>query len=397
MRVVITVVSLACLLGASAGLGSPALQPAPAAGLRSPALQRVRIKDIARAQGDRRNQLVGYGLVVGLEGTGDSAQVAFTSQAVRNLVTRFGNRPDTGAQVKTKNVAAVMLTAELPPYARPGDRLDVVVSSLGDARSLQGGVLLQAPLEGADGRVYAVAQGAVSIGGFAAAGAGARLTRNHPTVGRLPNGAVVELAPPADPPAAAGPVSPGPPAGLGSSALQLSLQRPDAATAVAISQAINQLLPDASASAADPGTVTLVIPEAFRGRATELLALIGELTVSVDTPARVVINERTGTVLVGGPVTISPVAVAHGNLTVEVTTTAAVSQPPPLSGGSTVVAPQTAVEATEERGQLTPLRAATVEDLVRALNALHASPRDLIAILQAIKEAGALNATLEVL
>ena len=390
----------------------------------------VRIKDIARVQGERGNQLVGYGLIVGLEGTGDSAQVAFTNQAVRNLVTRFGNRPDTGAQMKTKNVATVMLTADLPPFAKPGDRVDVVVSSLGDARSLQGGVLLQAPMQGADGSVYAVAQGSVSLGGFAAAGAGAQVTKNHPTVGRIPGGALVETAPPADAP--------------GATSLSLSLSQPDSATAVAIARAINQraydsdgasaltagaggkLLPnpqkahesdgasalrpaaqptaplkyrsnEAVASAADSGTVVVQIPEAYRGRQTEFLALIGDLTVVVDSPARVVINERTGTVVVGGPVTISPVAVAHGSLTVEITTTAAVSQPPALSQGQTVATPQTQISANEPEAALSPIRAATVDDLVRALNALHATPRDLIAILQAIKQAGALNAALEVL
>jgi flagellar P-ring protein precursor FlgI len=361
-----------------AELGSPT-----ASGSHSAAGLGARIKDIARAQGDRHNQLVGYGLVVGLEGTGDTAQVPFTNQAVRNLVSRFGNRPETAAQIKTKNAAAVMLTADLRPFAKPGDRIDVVVSSLGDARSLQGGVLLQAPLEGADGQVYAVAQGSVSIGGFAAGGPGAQVTRNHPTVGRIPGGALVEAAPPAD--------------GSVGDSLTLCLHHPDAATAVAMAQAIDQALAGASATALDSGTVAVSVPEAFRGRPTELLAAIEELAVPVDLSARVIINERTGTILVGGPVTISPIAVAHGNLTVEIKTSAAVSQPPPLSPGRTVAIPDTTVSATEETGQLAQFRAATVDDLVRALNALHASPRDLIAILQAIEQAGALNAALEVL
>jgi len=352
----------------------------------------VRIKDIARVQGDRHNQLVGYGLVVGLEGTGDSAQVTFTNQAVRNLVTRFGNRPEAGAQIKTKNVAAAVLTADLPPFAKPGDRIDVVVSSLGDARSLQGGILLQAPLQGADGSVYAVAQGPVSLGGFAAAGAGAQITKNHPTVGRVPGGALVESAPPGD----AARVG----FGIGNPetpVLSLSLAQPDSATAVGIARAINQAVAGACAGASDSGTVTVPIPDTYLGRQTEFLALIGDLTVSVDAPARVVINERTGTVVVGGPVTISPIAIAHGSLTVEVATTAAVSQPPPLSPGQTVVAPQTQITAAEQPAALAPVQAATVDDLVRALNALHATPRDLIAILQGIKQAGALNAELEVM
>lgn len=344
---------------------------------------RVRIRDLTRVQGERSNQLVGYGLVVGLDGTGDSAQVAFTNQAVRNLVTRLGGRADLSAQIKTKNAAAVMVTAELPPFVTPGDRLDVVVSSLGDARSLQGGVLLQTPLEGADGRVYAVAQGAISIGGFAAGGAGAQVTRNHPTVGRVPNGALVEASVPME--------------SVVDGAVWLGLRQPDSVTAVAAARAISEAFPQAAAQARDPGTVVAPIPAEFAGRPTEFVAAIMDLAVVVEHPARVVINERTGTILIGGQVTISPVAVAHGSLTVEVTTTPLVSQPPPLSSGETVAAPDTTVRVEEAAGSLTPVRGPTVDELVRALNALRASPRDLIAILQAIKQAGALHAELEVL
>jgi len=360
----------------------------------------IRIKDMVRVEGARDNQLVGYGLLVGLDSTGDSAQVSFTNQAVRNLVTRLGTRPDVADQIKTKNTATVIITANLPPFVRPGDRIDVTVSSLGDARSLQGGVLLQAPLLAADGQVYAVAQGAVSIGGFAAAGAGAQVSKNHPTVGRIPGGALVEASVPTL-------IAP-------DNMLSLSLRYPDDAAAVAVAAAINEATPDTrqasfdqaapdtrqasfAAVPRDAGTVLVSLPEPFRGRLTEFLAVIGQLTVTIDPPARVVINERTGTVVVGGPVTISPVAVAHGSLTVEVRTTAAVSQPPPLSGGETVVVPETAITVEEEAAALAPLRAATVDDLVRSLNALHATPRDLIAILQAIKQAGALHAELEVL
>ena len=343
----------------------------------------VRIKDIARPQGARPNQLVGYGLVVGLSGTGDSAQVGFTNRAVRNLVTRFGSTPDASAQIKTKNAATVIVTADLPPFAKPGARVDVIVSSLGDARSLQGGVLLQTPLQGADGNVYAVAQGSVSLGGFAAAGAGAQVSKNHPTVGRIPNGAIVEAGVPAE--IAVGDI------------LSLSLDQADYATAVAVAGAINEAIEGEGAVARDAGTVVVRLPEDFRDRPTEFIAGIGHLTVIADAPARVVINERTGTIVVGGPVSISPVAVAHGNLTVEIQTTAAVYQPPPLSGGETVVAPETALSAQEEEAALAPLGGGTVDDLVQSLNALNASPRDLIAILQAIKEAGALHAELEVL
>jgi flagellar P-ring protein precursor FlgI len=343
----------------------------------------VRIRDVTRPLGARHNQLLGYGLVVGLDGTGDSAQVAFTNQAVRNLVTRFGINTGADSRTKTKNAATVVLTADLPPFVRSGDRIDVTVSSLGDARSLQGGVLLQTPLQGADGRVYAVAQGPVSIGGFAASGAGAQVAKNHPTVGRISGGALVEGEVPMKL-AEAG-------------VLVLSLSEPDYATAVAVARAISEGIAGASATAVDSATVSVKAPEAFGTRPVELLAAIGELLVPVDAPARVVVNERTGTIVVGGPVTIAPVAVAHGNLTVEIATTATVSQPPPLSQGTTQVVPATTISAKEEQAAIVPMRAATVDDLVKALNALHATPRDLIAILQALKEAGALHATLEVL
>lgn len=343
----------------------------------------VRIKDIARPQGARHNQLVGYGLVVGLEGTGDSAQIAFTGQAVRNLVARLGSVLEPGARVRTRNAAVVVITADLPPFVRSGDRIDAAVSSLGDARSLQGGVLLQAPLLGADGRVYAVAQGSVSIGGFAAGGPGAQVTKNHPTVGRIPGGALVEAEVESE-------ITVG-------DVLLLSLHRPDYQAAVAVARAIAQAAPGAEARAQDAGLVAVRVPEAYQGRAAEFYALLGELEVSLYPPARVVIVERTGTVVVGGPVTISPVAVAHGALRVEVGTRSEVSQPPPLSPGTTVVTPEVQLWAEEESAALLPVRGATVDDLVRCLNALQASPRDLIAILQAIKQAGALHAELELL
>jgi len=358
-----------CLLAAVCGLAFP-----------SPA-DELRIKDIARVQGARRNQLVGYGLIVGLQGTGDSAQVSFTAQAVRNLVTSFGSLAD--SKVKTKNAATAILTADLPPFARPGDRIDVTVSSLGDARSLQGGVLLQTPLQGADGSVYAVAQGPVSLGGYAAGEGGAQTTKNHPTVGRIPEGALVELAVPTDV--------------LVGDTLSLSLHYPDYATSVAVAEAINRAVGGAPAAAEDAGTIVVTVPERYRGRTTEFLAIVGGLTVQVDIPARVVINERTGTIVVGGPVAISPVAVAHGSLTVTVHSVPLVSQPAPLSPGETVTTQETTVTAEEQTSAVRMLEGATVGDLVRALNALQASPRDLIAILQAVKEAGALHATLEVL
>jgi flagellar P-ring protein precursor FlgI len=345
--------------------------------------QAARIADLARPEGARHNQLVGYGLVVGLDGTGDSGQSVFTNQAVRNLVTRFGNAPEAGVQIKTKNAAVAVLTADLPPFVKPGDRIDVTVSSLGDARSLRGGVLLQAPLQGADGRTYAVAQGPVSVGGFIASGAGAQVSKNQTTVGRVPGGALVEA-----------PVLMEIEAG---GAVRLSLHQPNFATAVAVAGAIRAALPETEAEALDGATVSAKMPVARYRNATEFVAAIGELEVCADSPARVVMNERTGTIVVGGDVTIAPVAVAHGNLTIEVSTSLAVSQPPALSAGETVVVPETAVRAQEETAVLAPLRAATVDDLVRSLNALHATPGDLMAILQALKEAGALHGELEVL
>ena len=362
------VIGLWCL---AAVCGCPSLSTA----------DQLRIKDISRVQGARRNQLVGYGLILGLQGTGDSAQVSFTTQAVRNLVTSFGTLTD--SKIKTKNAATAIVTAELPPFAKPGERIDVTVSSLGDARSLQGGMLLQTPLQGADGKVYAVAQGPVSIGGYAAGGGGAQTSKNHPTVGRVPEGALVELAVPTDV--------------LVGDTLSLSLHYADYATSVAVAEAINRAVGGAPAAAEDAGTILVVVPEHYQGRTTEFLAILGELTVHVDIPARVVINERTGTIVVGGPVAISPVAVAHGSLTVTVQSVPLVSQPPPLSTGETVTTQETTVTAEEQSSTLKTIEGATVNDLVLALNALQASPRDLIAILQAVKEAGALHAALEVL
>lgn len=342
----------------------------------------VRIKELARVSGVRNNQLFGYGLVVGLDGSGDSNQVAFTARAVANLMQRFGVSiaPET---LKTRNVAAVVVTADLPPFVREGNRIDVLVSSVGDARTLQGGTLLQTPLEGADGQVYAVAQGPVSIGGFAAGGRGANVTRNHPTVGRIPNGAIVEREVPVT--------------AVKDGELSLLLSRPDYATAARVVQAINRKLGAAAARSVDAGTVRVRVPA---GRANDLVGLVAELEVlpvETDTPARVVINERTGTVVIGGRVVIAPVAVSHGGLVVEVAQETAVSQPAPLSGGHTVTTQQPQTRVQEEPATVFGLQGATVEELVKALNALRLTPRDIIAILQAIKQAGAMQAELEVI
>ncbi|MGB9620416.1 MAG: flagellar basal body P-ring protein FlgI, partial [Armatimonadota bacterium] len=286
-------------------------------------------------------------------------------------------------KIKVKNVAAVMVTADLPPFLRPGSKIDVVVSSIGDCRSLQGGTLLQTPLQAANGQVYAVAQGSVSVGGFTAGGAGNTVTKNHTTVGRIPDGAIIEQAVPTS---------------LATDGyVHVLLNNPDFTTAVRIARAIEQKLGQGSAAALDAATVQVKASD-VRDTAS-LISDISELTVAQSETARVIVNERTGTVVIGGPVQISPVAVAHGNLSVEVSTEIQVSQPGALSeGGSTVVAPQTTVTAKEESPRLMKLQPGnTLEELVRALNALRVTPRDIVAILQALKQAGALHAELEII
>jgi flagellar P-ring protein precursor FlgI len=344
--------------------------------------QTVRIKDIARIEGARSNQLFGYGLVVGLDGTGDSQQTLFTTQTIANMLLKMGITVP-AARMKVKNVAAVMVTADLPPFLRPGTKVDVLVSSLGDARSLQGGVLLQTPLQAANGQVYAVAQGSVSVGGFTAGGGGNTVSKNFTTVGRIPDGAIVEQAVPATL--------------NGGGAVNILLDNPDFTTAVRVARAVDQKLGSGSATALDAATVQIKADGVQNP--TALIADVGELTVAEATVAKVVVNERTGTVIIGGPVQISPVAVAHGSLSVEVSTDFQVSQPEPLTGGGqTAVVPQTQVKAQEEPARLVHLQpGTTLEELVRALNELKVTPRDLVAILQALKQAGALHAELEII
>jgi flagellar P-ring protein precursor FlgI len=344
--------------------------------------QAVRIKDIARIEGARSNQLFGYGLIVGLDGSGDTQQSLFTAQSVANMLQKFGIAVP-ATKLKVKNVAAVMLTAELPPFIRPGSKIDVVVSSLGDARSLQGGTLLQTPLQAANGSVYAVAQGSVSVGGFTAGGGGTTVTKNHTTVGRIPGGATVEQAVPA--------------ALANGGMVNVLLNNPDFTTAVRIARAVEATLGAGSATALDAATVQ--VRANGLDNVTSLIADIGELGVAQSMVAKVVVNERTGTVVIGGSVQISPVAVSHGNLSVEISTEFQVSQPSPLSRtGETVVVPQTKVTAQEEPAYLINLQpGTTLGELVRALNELKVTPRDIIAILQALKEAGALHAELEII
>jgi len=344
----------------------------------------VRLKDLMEVEGVRGNYLVGYGVVVGLKGTGDGDQTKFTVQSIVNMLEKFGVRVPK-EQVKLKNAAAVMVTAYLPPNVKPGQRIDVQVSAIGDAKSLQGGTLLMTPLIGPDGQVYAVAQGPVSIGGFAAGGAGAQVAVNHPTVGRVPNGAIVERE-----------VSAGDLNSL--DRLTLSLRTEDFTTAQRVAEALNQYLRGNYAKAVDIKTIELEVPKNYRGRVVPLLAEIGNLEVRPDIPARVVIDERTGTVVIGENVRISKVAVAHGNLSVEVRETPQVVQPFPFGQGETVVVPRTQVKAKEEKARIVVLEeGATLGELVRALNAVGATARELIAVLQAIKEAGALHAELVIM
>jgi len=348
------------------------------------AAQAARLKDIARIQGVRSNQLVGYGIVVGLDGTGDSQQAIITVQSVANMLERFGLQVDP-AKVKMRNVASVMVTADLPAFVTEGKRLDVTVSSLGDAKSLQGGTLLQTPLYGADWQVYAVAQGPLSVGGFTAGGGGTSVTKNHVTAARIPEGAIVERAVRMEFADAQG--------------LSILLNTPDFTTARRAADAINERLGTGAASAIDAATVRVNTALTSPDDAVSLIAQIGMLDVRQDDVARVIVNEKTGTVVISGNVTVGNVAVSHGNLAVEISTTFNVSQPQPFSRtGTTVVVPETSVRATETRSAFQIIEeGSTPDELVRALNAMKVTPRDIIAILQAIKQAGALGAELVVI
>jgi len=345
----------------------------------------TRIKDIAAFDGVRDNQLVGYGLVVGLNGSGDSDQTKFPVQTLTNLLERSGvtiRRSD----ITVKNLAAVMVTATLPPMAKQGSRIDVLVSSLGDAKSLAGGTLVMTPLKGADGQVYAVAQGAVSTSSFSYGGQAASTQKNHPTAGRVPEGALVERELPY--------------ALADRSQLRLNLNQPDFTTASRITAAINKGFQAPIAVSTDPGSVTLTIPDKYQGNTVEFAAALEGLEVQPDMPAKVVLNERTGTVVMGSAVRISTVAVAHGNLTLTIKETPQVSQPAPFSKrGDTVVVPRTSIKVNEEKGGgLTVLKeGANIGDVVKALNAIGVTPRDLIGILQAIKAAGAMQGELSII
>ncbi len=345
----------------------------------------ARIKDITAIKGIRTNQLVGYGLVVGLDGTGDKSGSDFTNHVLANMMERMGIHVIDQSQLKAKNVAVVMVTADLPPFARIGNRIDVVVSSIGEAKSLSGGTLILTPLKGVDGRVYALAQGPVALGGTGAGGAGGGTQKNHLQVARIANGASVEREIPMHL--------------EGRKQLTLSLLNPDFTTAERIADTINTSIGKGIARAVDSSVLILNIPEKMRKNGVaEFIADIETLTIVPDSRAKVVVNEKTGTVVIGENVTISTVAVAHGNLTVTIQKGQNVSQPQPLSQGTTVATPKTNVNIKEEKVKVMNLPgSSTIGELVKGLNSIGVSPRDLISILQAIKAAGALQAELDII
>lgn len=343
-----------------------------------------RIRDLAKIQGVRDNQLVGYGLVVGLDGTGDKSGTGFTLRSMSTMLEAMGVtvRPE---DMSVKNVAAVLVTATLPAFTREGSAIDVIVSSLGDAKSLKGGMLIQTPLRAADGRVYAVAQGPLSLGGFGAEGAGGtKETTNHLTVARIPNGATVEREVTVE--------------FTRGGRFELILNEPDFTTASRMADAIRDRLGDEAAELLDAGTILVSSPDTTREGSMRFLAQIEDLSVVPVVPARVVINERTGTIVAGGEIVIQPVAIAHGNLNIRVDGFTGVSQPPAFSGGTTALVQSSDVGVQSGGGQFTVLnQGTTLNEIARALNVMGVTSRDMIAIFQAIKEAGALQAELVVL
>ena len=343
----------------------------------------VRIKDIIDIEGVRKNQLIGYGLVVGLNGTGDGSKSEFTIQSMASMLEKMGITVKS-EDIKVDNVAAVMITADLPPFARVGSRIDVLVNSIGDADNLQGGTLLLTPLKAANGKVYAVAQGPVSTGGFSSGGEGGKVQKNFPTVGRIAGGAIIEKEVISN--------------FNQRKTLSLALRRSDFTTASRVAEAINAALYEQAAKTPDAGTIQVEIPEKYSENIVGLVALIEGLTVTPDTISKIVVNERTGTVVMGNNVRISTIAIAHGNLSIQIKESKDVSQPLPFSRGKTVVTPDTEISVEEEKNKLVVVESGvTIGEVVMALNALGVSPRDLIAIFQAIKAAGALHAELEII
>ncbi len=374
---------LALAAPVGAAVRTPAAAPLPAAA--APGGATVRIKEVATVQGVRNNALVGYGLVVGLDGTGDqTTQTPFTSQSMNALLQQMGVTMPAGASMQLRNVAAVMVTTQLPAFSQPGQTLDVVVSSIGNSKSLRGGTLITTPLKGADGQIYALAQGNLIVGGAGASANGSKVQINHLSAGRIPDGASVERAVPT--------------AALQGNTLQLGLQAADYATARAVVDAINKAKGADTAAAVDGRSITVRLPEQTQGRVA-FLADIENLPVALAVPAaRVVINARTGSVVVNESVTLGACAVAHGSLTVTISTTPVVSQPNALAQGQTVQAAKSDIAINQQPGALIQMPAGVrLTDVVKALNTLGATPMDLLAILQAMKSAGALRAEIEVL
>lgn len=382
---------MTALLSAGLILGGAVVVPGTAAA-------NSRIKDIADFEGVRDNMLVGYGLVVGLNATGDSMQkMAFTKESLIGMLERLGvnTRDYRNTELESKNVAAVMVTSTLPGFSRQGSHVDVTISALGDAKSLLGGTLLVTPLVGADGEVYAVAQGQVQVAGFSAAGKAASITKGVPTAGRIPNGAIIER----EIPFALNELS----------RVSIALRNPDLTTARRVAQAVNAMLGTAAARASDPGTVEMAVPSNYQGDVVGLLTDIEQLRIAPDTPAKVIIDESSGTIVIGENVRISTVAIAQGNLTIKVTETPQVSQPAPFTnvtqaaggtgGPTTTTVDRTQIEVDEGKDKkLTTVEGGvTLQSLVNGLNALGIGPRDMITILQAIKAAGALHADIEVM
>jgi flagellar P-ring protein precursor FlgI len=359
--------------------GAPVFADGPSRGSAT-----SRIKDLANIEGVRQNQLIGYGLVVGLNGTGDTLNnIPFTRQSLQAMLERLGVNIR-GQTLRTGNVAAVMVTANLPAFGTQGSRIDVTVSALGDAKSLQGGTLLVTPLLGADGNVYAVAQGSLAIGGFQAEGDAAKIVRGVPTVGRISNGAIIERE-----------------IDFALNRLnqvRLALRNADFTTAKRIAAAINDFIGVNTAEPLDSSTVQVNVPKQYLGNVVSLLTEIEQLQIEPDLPAKIVIDERSGIIVMGRDVRVSTVAVAQGNLTVTITETPQVSQPAPFSRGQTRVVPRTSVGVQEEGKKLAVVReGVSLQQLVDGLNALGIGPRDLISILQAIKASGAIQADIEVM
>lgn len=344
----------------------------------------ARLKDIADIEGVRGNQLIGYGVVVGLQGTGDKKGTAFTSQALANMLERLGTRVN-ARDLQVANAAGVIVTADLPAFARPGTKIDVELSSIGDARTLQGGMLLMTPLRAADGKTYAVAQGPVSIGGFVIEGnQGDSVQQNHPTVGRIAEGATVEKALSYDM--------------FSSGQVRIVLREPDFNTVTRVQAAVNTLLGAGYATAVDSASVVVPLDDRLGQKPIHLIAKLEHLVVNPDVAARVVINERTGTIIIGEDVRVSTVALAHGNLNISIRSETQVSQPEAFGQGETATVENSDIEIGEDAGQLSIVEySVKLGEVVSALNALGATPRDLIAIFQALKKAGALQAELIVM